>query len=81
MKTTGYYLNNVKSRREYILDEWVESTIAEPENTLIESDGRKRFWKLIPELGKYLRAITLEDGETVLNAFPDRNFKPERKQL
>ena len=28
----------------------------------------------IEELGKYLRVITLEDGETLHNAFPDRNF-------
>lgn len=27
------------------------------------------------ELGKYLRVITLEDGETVHNAFPDRDFE------
>jgi len=28
-------------------------------------------------MGKYLRVVTLADGETVLNAFPDRNFKEE----
>jgi len=28
-----------------------------------------------PSLRKYLRVVTLEDGETVLNAFPDRSFK------
>jgi hypothetical protein len=32
---------------------------------------------LLKKLGKYLRVITLEDGETIHNAFPDRNFKPE----
>jgi hypothetical protein len=30
----------------------------------------------IEELGKYLRVVTLEDGETVHNAFPDRDFVP-----
>ena len=39
-------------------------------------DGRIRFGGFVPELGTYLRVITLEDGETVHNAFPDRNFRP-----
>ena len=35
-----------------------------------------RHWGLVPELGgRTLRVVTLEDGETILNAFPDRNFK------
>ena len=40
-----------------------------------QPDGRVRYWVFIPELGKYLRVVTLEDGETVHNAFPDRDFK------
>jgi hypothetical protein len=60
--------------------EWIELTIARPDFTDIQTDGRKRFWKFIPELDKYLRVITLEDGATVLNAFPDRSFKPEKKK-
>lgn len=35
-----------------------------------------RVWVKIEEAGpKYLRVILLEDGETVHNAFFDRNFK------
>jgi len=41
----------------------------------IQSDGRIRHWKFIEEFGRYLRVVTLEDGETVYNAFFDRNFK------
>lgn len=33
----------------------------------------------LPELGKYLRVVTLEDGETVHNAFFDRSFKEVEK--
>jgi hypothetical protein len=29
-------------------------------------------------LGKYLRVIILEDGQTVHNAFPDRNYREEQ---
>ena len=32
-------------------------------------EGRIRYWKYIPELKTYLRVVTLEDGETVHNAF------------
>jgi hypothetical protein len=34
-------------------------------------------WRLfVPELDRYLRVVTLEDGVTLHNAFPDRRFKP-----
>jgi hypothetical protein len=40
--------------------------------------GRPRSLRaFIKELGKYLRVVTLADGETVHNAFPDRGFREE----
>lgn len=45
----------------------------------VQGDGRIRKWKYINEAGKYLRVILLEDGETVHNAFFDRDFKEEEK--
>lgn len=45
----------------------------------VQTDGRIRKWKFIEEVGKYLRVILLEDGETVHNAFFDRNFKEGEK--
>ncbi|WP_333653310.1 hypothetical protein [Dissulfurispira sp.] len=50
-----------------------------PVKTEVQSDGRIRKWKFIEEVGRYLRVILLEDGETVHNAFFDRNFKEEEK--
>ena len=41
----------------------------------VQENGRVRYWIFIEELGKYLRVVTLEDGETVHNAFPDRGFQ------
>jgi len=41
--------------------------------------GRVRYWTFVNELGKYLRVVTLADGETVHNAFPDRGFREESK--
>jgi len=40
-----------------------------------QPDGRIRFWGIIEAFdGRVLRVVTLADGETVHNAFPDRNF-------
>ena len=39
-------------------------------------DGRIRRWAYIDAEAKYLRVILLDDGETVHNAFFDRDFKP-----
>ena len=55
--------------------EWIEETIRDPIYTEIQADGRIRKWKEIPEENKLLRVILLADGETVHNAFFDRNFK------
>ena len=50
--------------------------IANPLKVEIQADGRMRCWAKIEENdGRYLRVILLEDGETVHNAFFDRNFK------
>jgi len=35
------------------------------------------LWSKIKEVDKYLRVVLLEDGETIHNAFFDRNFKEE----
>ncbi len=75
MKTTRYFEEQVLRKRPYIRREWCEKAISNWVQRQAQADGRIRFWVFIPELNKYLRVITLEDGETVLNAFPDSNFK------
>ena len=75
MKTTRYFDELVIVKRPYIRPEWCEQAIQHPERTEVQPDGRIRHWAFIPDLGKYLRVVTLPDGETVHNAFPDRNFK------
>lgn len=78
MKTTRYFEEQVLPRRPYIQREWCERAIREPIRKETQSDGRIRHWIYITELEKYLRVVTLEDGETIHNAFPDRNFKEEQ---
>jgi len=49
--------------------------LANPIKTLTQTDGRICYWTNIPEAdGRILRVTTLEDGETIHNAFFDRNF-------
>lgn len=78
MKCTRYFLY-IKQRpdRAIIKDEWILKTINNPVKTEVQTDGRIKKWSFIEETGKYLRVILVEDGETVHNAFFDRNFKEE----
>lgn len=78
MKYTQYFLF-MKSRpdRAFIKEEWILEAITNPLKTENQSDRRIRKWKYIEEAQKYLRVILLEDGETVHNAFFDRNFKED----
>jgi hypothetical protein len=77
VKCTQYFLHTRKRPdRAAIRDEWIAATIAHPEFTTIQSDGRIRKWSWIASEGKFLRVILLADGETVHNVFFDRSFKP-----
>ncbi len=77
MKTTRYFEEQVLRKRPYLRREWCEQVLANPTRREIQSDGRIRYWGQIEALAsRYLRVVTLEDGETVHNAFPDRRFTP-----
>ena len=77
MKFTDYFqaMRQRPDRASIRLD-WIEYVIQHPEKEAIQTDGRIRRWAAISEMdGRYLRVILLADGETVHNAFFDRNFK------
>ena len=77
MLTTDYFRDDVMVKRPYIKLEWIESALANPVRRETQpGDGRIRHWAWVEELGRYLRVVTLEDGVTVHNAFPDRRFAP-----
>lgn len=74
---TDYFRDNVLPKRSYIRLEWCAQALVNPLRREVQpEDGRVRYWIFVDELGKYLRVVTLEDGVTIHNAFPDRRFKP-----
>jgi hypothetical protein len=75
LKTTRYFEEQILVKRPYLKREWCQQAIQTPLRREIEVNGRIRHWIYISELGKYLRVVTLDDRETIHNAFPDRNFK------
>lgn len=77
MKTTQYFqYTRQRPDRAMILDEWIERVIANPLREEMQNDGRIRRWARIKEMeNRVLRVILLDDGETIHNAFFDRNFK------
>ena len=81
MKTTRYFEEQVLRKRPYIQREWCERALRQPLRRETQPDGRVRHWIFVAEIGKYLRVVTLEDGETVHNAFPDRDFEERRDEV
>ncbi|MDY6830974.1 MAG: hypothetical protein SWC96_03900 [Thermodesulfobacteriota bacterium] len=78
MKTTQYFdYTRQRPDRAQIKPEWIHFVIQYAERTEVQVDGRIKKWTKIQEVGKYLRVILLEDGETVHNAFFDRSFKED----
>ena len=78
MKVTRYF-EAVRSRpdRAIIREEWIENAIRAPIRETTQADGRIRRWVQVPEMeNRFLRVVTLADGETVHNAFFDRRFTP-----
>ena len=81
MKTTRYFEEQVLRKRPYIRRDWCRDVLAAPVRRDVQADGRIRFWGKIVRAGesqpRYLRVVTLDDGETVHNAFLDRGFRED----
>ncbi len=73
-KKTKYFEEQILRKRPYLKEAWIMSVLSRPAKIEPQDDGRIRHWGFVQEIGKYLRVVTLEDGETVHNAFPDRDF-------
>ncbi|MSO94090.1 MAG: hypothetical protein EXQ86_11915 [Rhodospirillales bacterium] len=76
MRTTRYFEEQVLRKKPYIRREWCAQVLSAPAMREPQANGRVRYWGFIAEFGgRALRVVTLADGETVLNAVFDRNFK------
>ncbi len=75
MLTTEYFQNKVLIKRPYLKIEWIEYVLNNPVKIEHQHENNRIRWAFIKEIGKFLRVVTLKDGITVHNAFPDRDFK------
>jgi hypothetical protein len=74
---TEYFERKVLKKRPYLRKEWCIEIVSNPIRQELQSDGERiRCWGRIDEFdGKVFRVVTLSDGKTIHNAFPDRRFK------
>jgi hypothetical protein len=77
LPVTDYFRDDVLVKRPYIQREWCEAAVRNPIRREVQADdGRIRHWIWVDALQRYLRVVTLADGQTIHNAFPDRRFRP-----
>ena len=75
-QTADFKHTRQRADRAMIQDEWIERVINHPDHEDIQSDGRIRRWARIFEFeNRALRVILLQDGQTVHNAFFDRDYE------
>lgn len=81
MGVTRYFEEQVMRKRIYLTVEMCNEVIASPLRREVQDDGRIRHWGkvFLPGLpqARILRVVTLEDGETLHNAFLDRNYRED----
>ena len=77
LSMTDYFRNDVLKKRPYLRLDWCAEALRNPVRREVQpEDGRIRHWIWVDALGRYLRVVTLADGMTLHNAFPDRRFRP-----
>jgi hypothetical protein len=76
-ETTRYFRDEVLRKRPYLKLDWCIEIVENPVRAEVQADGKIRYWGFVSELGgRALRVVTLADGRTIHNAFPDRDFSP-----
>jgi hypothetical protein len=83
LKATRYFEEQVLRKRPYIQRDCCRDVLASPIRREVQTDGRILFWGRIVVPGedrpRFLRVVTLADGETIHNAFFDRNFSEDER--
>jgi hypothetical protein len=79
MATTRYFEEQVLRKRPYLTLENCRAVLAAALRIEVQDDGRIRHWGhvTLPDEAetRILRVVTLEDGETIHNAFLDRGYR------
>lgn len=79
MPETRYFVEQVLRKRPYLNVEMCLAVLANPLNSVHQTDGRIRHWGSVTlpndEKKRILRVVTLADGVTLHNAFIDRNYR------
>jgi hypothetical protein len=81
MLATRYFTEQILRKRPYLTEAMCRDVVAAPLLRVVQDDGRIRHWGSVtlPDEteSRILRVVTLEDGETLHNAFLDRNFRKD----
>jgi hypothetical protein len=81
VSVTRYFEEQVLRKRTYLSVEMCRAVLAVPVRREVQEDGRIRFWGKValPDEAtpRILRVVTLEDGETLHNAFFDRGYRED----
>lgn len=79
--TTRYFDEQVRRKRPYLTIEMCREVIAAPLRREVQDDGRIRHWGSVTlpneSDARILRVVTLENGETLHNAFLDRSYRED----
>lgn len=70
-------------KRPYLTVELCRAVLENPLKTEVQPDGRVRRWGRVSLPGeqetRILRVVTLDDGETIHNAFLDRGYREDEQ--
>ena len=81
MKTTRYFEEQVLRKRPYLSAAQCVAVLAVPLRQAVQADGRIRWWGRVADprdgTSRILRVVTLDDGETIHNAFFDRGYRED----
>ena len=77
-KTSDYYRDTARFKHPEITEEAAHEVIRNPVHSKVQLNGRVQYYGEVTFADgshtMYARVITLPDGETLDNAFPDRHF-------
>jgi hypothetical protein len=81
MTTTRYFTEQILRKRPYLTVALCRAVLVNPLRRIVQEDGRIRHWGriILPNEAetRILRVVTLDDGQTLHNAFIDRNYRED----